>query len=518
MELGILISAVIVHALLALFVLSNDSRSSLNRAFALLNASSAAWSIATYFSTQSLFQETTLFWMRLTMFFAAPQAFFFMMTVLSFPDSKKVFSTKITYILTGILLATMALTLSPFVFSGVKSESGSFSPIVAPGMLLFVLTAVGSVMAGGISLIYKFVKSTSALRKQLRSLLVGLGLTFSLIVIFNFIFVVLVNNSDFVVFGPLFTFPFLIAATYAITRHGLFNIKVIVAEVTVAGLAVINFAQLFTANSSGEIIFRLIALLMVVVVGYLLVRSVQTEVRRREEVEMLAKEKTETLKELEQKNKNLAVLQKISDVVLNENDMKLMAQKILDELPNQLEACAGGLLSIVKNGQLVAYAMSSNQFTNKILSLVGGDLAKYSFPIKKGFNQIHDVLVERQAKDSELLSDFISPPIPKTLALTIQKMIGIKHIESFPLYAGGEPFGVMTFVFTEKGESVHEKNYSIARAISDDMSLAIQRAQAFNKLKEANDYLAQLDKMKDEFILIASHELYTPLEAIEGYL
>jgi signal transduction histidine kinase len=97
-------------------------------------------------------------------------------------------------------------------------------------------------------------------------------------------------------------------------------------------------------------------------------------------------------------------------------------------------------------------------------------------------------------------------------------MIGARHIEAFPLYAGGEPFGVLMFVFTESKEQVHEKNHSIAKAISDDMSLAIQRAQAYQKLKEANAYLADLDKLKDEFISMASHELNTPLAAIEGYL
>lgn len=38
------------------------------------------------------------------------------------------------------------------------------------------------------------------------------------------------------------------------------------------------------------------------------------------------------------------------------------------------------------------------------------------------------------------------------------------------------------------------------------------------KLREANMHLKELDKMKDDFLSMASHELNTPLAAIEGYL
>ena len=41
--------------------------------------------------------------------------------------------------------------------------------------------------------------------------------------------------------------------------------------------------------------------------------------------------------------------------------------------------------------------------------------------------------------------------------------------------------------------------------------------EANKKLKEANVKLAELDKMKSEFISIVAHELKTPLATIRGF-
>lgn len=521
---GILLISIISDLLLGVLVYKANPRSKTNQIFGALIGVTILWLIATYLSgvpgqyfADSPYASTVaLVFVRVAMVFATLQIFFIFLLAHTFPEERLRLSPTLVKIFSGYIVFTCLVAISPFMFVGLKTLS-PINPLPGPGIVTFMPVVIGFFGGSIFLLIRKTLKATGILRKQLATLTAGIIVTFGLIALSNFILLLAFNNPSLIFLTPTFTLVLAGALTYSITSYGLFNVKVILVEIAAVTLVLVNVFQVFYAENLSQLLSRGLILALVTLFSYLFVRSVQNEVRRREEVEKLAKEKTAALTELEQRNRNLATLQKISDVVLNESDMRVMLQKILNGLPDQLEACAGGLLSIVRNGQLMAFAMTRTPATKKVEAYIG-DLDQYSHTIAKGFNRLHDVLITKKVMDSDSLADFISPPISKSVALGIQKSLGARHFEAFPLYAGKEPFGVMLFVFTESKELSHTKNLSIARSVADDMSLAIQRAQAFDKLKEANEYLAELDKLKDEFISMASHELNTPLAAIEGYL
>ena len=495
-----------------------DRKEFINRLFVYLSISIALWVATNLMVELSTNTDYALAWYRLTYVTASPMIFLLYNLSLLFPK-RSIKEIKIPYLvmLPAIISVFISfISLSPFVIKSVSIANGSFSFNYGDGFILFIIYAALLVFLSIFSLVRQLIKSEGNTRQQVKYVLIGVGVG-SVIALTTDLLLPLFGYDKFANFGSLGAIALSASFAYAIIKYQLFNIKVLLTESAVVLVLVTTLTQLFS-NPGGPSWTGVIFFVVLAYGGWILIKSVRDEVGRREEVEVLAKEKTAALGEVEERNKNLATLQRISDIVLNESEMKIMAQKILDEIPKQLESCAGALLSIVKDSQLMAYAVSKHQASAKILSLVGGDLEKHSHPVKKDYNLTHAVLVDKEPHDSGNLSDFVSPPISKAVALTIQKLIGARHIEAFPLYAGGEPFGVLMFVFTDSKDLIHEQNHSIVKAISDDMSLAIQRAQAYTKLKEANAYLADLDKLKDEFISMASHELNTPLAAIEGYL
>ncbi|MEK9206928.1 MAG: hypothetical protein AAB922_00460, partial [Patescibacteria group bacterium] len=446
--MSILVVSVLANLVLALLTYHGNPKSHTNRLFTGVTLVTVIWLVANYYSYNTSDYDLALFSIRAVMAFAAIQIFGLFLLVYTFPSDRINMKRSNLWLITIHMVSVVIAAFSPFLFTGLSLLEPAPKPVVGPAISLFVLLVVTQ-FGGTIYLLIKKTKqATGILKTQLFYLSLAIILTFGLIAISNFLMVLVFNNTMLLPYTPLYTLILVGTTTYAIAKHGLFNVKVVLAGVAAVAIVFINLLQVFSAENSSQLIFRLIVLVLITAFSYLFFRSVQNEVKRREEVEVLAKEKTAALGEVEERNRNLATLQKISDIVLNESEMKIMAQKILDEIPKQLESCAGALLSIVKDSQLMAYAVSKHQASAKILSLVGGDLEKHSHPVKKDYNLTHAVLVDKEPHDSDSLSDFISPPISKSVALTIQKMIGARHIEAFPLYAGGEPFGVLMFVFT----------------------------------------------------------------------
>src|SRR5262249_10931829 len=88
----------------------------------------------------------------------------------------------------------------------------------------------------------------------------------------------------------------------------------------------------------------------------------------------------------------------------------------------------------------------------------------------------------------------------------------------------------------QSGNSYSPQDIKLLAIISNELAVAIQNAlrfeeiQRFNltlqekveeatkELRRANTKLRELDKTKDEFISMASHQLRTPLTTVKGYL
>jgi signal transduction histidine kinase len=111
----------------------------------------------------------------------------------------------------------------------------------------------------------------------------ALGMYFNLILPSPFF-----EDFRYVWSGPLFTFCIAITITYSIFRFRLFNAKAILAELLVFFLWISILTQTLLAEPGQAQLISLGLLIMVILVGILLMRSVHAEVETRERVEKLA--------------------------------------------------------------------------------------------------------------------------------------------------------------------------------------------------------------------------------------
>lgn len=518
-QLALLLPVLLAEVTLAVLVLLNNPKSKIHQFFSLLVFSTVMWTLSNYLADHIRNTQLALYSTRIVFLSATSIAVSLAFFTNIFPDNHE--PSKLTKsILAGTYALLLLLTLSDLIVSsvslidpvGVDLKLGSFYSV-------FVLHFVFCVAYSFMLLIKKSKRLVGLQKLQNKYLLWGIFVTIIFASATNILIPFLTGNWALSRFGPYFMIIFVASTSYAITKHALFNMKVVLTEIAVISILIILASQIVTDTSNQNRVLSSIIFLAISFFGYILIRSVQSEVRRREEVERLAKEKTGALEEVEERNKNLAVLQKVAQLAINQVELKPMTQSILDEIPKQFGGCQGAMLLIKRDNELVSYAITAtDKVSAKVMSMIGGNLEKYGQPLTKGTNQLVDAVIENRVIESDLLSDFVSPPIPKSLALTIQKISGGRHQVAVPLYAANEPLGALLYGFSVPRHAITDRDMAMVKAIGDSMSLAIQRAQAFQKLKDANEYLAQLDNMKDEFISMASHELNTPLAAIEGYL
>ena len=85
-----------------------------------------------------------------------------------------------------------------------------------------------------------------------------------------------------------------------------------------------------------------------------------------------------------------------------------------------------------------------------------------------------------------------------------------------PVRIGSQPVGVVQAVNARRG-AFDESDAEALLIVSGQVARAIQGARHEAALQRAHARLADLDRLKDNFMSIASHELRTPITAVCGY-
>ncbi|MFZ4813624.1 MAG: ATP-binding protein [Phototrophicaceae bacterium] len=85
-----------------------------------------------------------------------------------------------------------------------------------------------------------------------------------------------------------------------------------------------------------------------------------------------------------------------------------------------------------------------------------------------------------------------------------------------PMTVKNRPIGVLE-VLNKRSLPWTDNDKQYLTVISAQAAVAIESAQLVASMRRANEELAQVDKLKSDFIAIASHELRTPLGVILGY-
>lgn len=281
LSVGVTIAAIMI---LGFVVYINDRKSITNKSFLFFAIVTVFWSTLNYLSYQTQVPDLVLWLFRLVVFFGVWHSFSFFQFLYVFPEKKKIFPAWYRFILLPYVVLVSIFTLTPLVFSGITqlSNSGSVSTADAQkGIIVFVLTVVGLILAGVIVFIKKIHRSAED-RKQYWLVLIGAIITFALLFTFNLVLPAIFSYVRFIPLGALFIFPFIAFTFYAIYKRHLFEIRAVIVVVLTFVLTVGTGLEIIFSNTLPLIIFRCAIFIFVLAMSIMMNRFVETIAEQRE--------------------------------------------------------------------------------------------------------------------------------------------------------------------------------------------------------------------------------------------
>ena len=321
---------------LAILVFLKAKRDLANIFFSLMIATLALVVAANYFSLSSKYSESiTLFWIRAVMFLVPFLMLFLYYFARSYLSNFKFHLKPFLWLSIGSLVVAI-VNITPISYISVEISSlGQIIPKTGPGLALNSIQILPLFILAIVAMLRNSKNSKShsdaiKIRYELWLLLICFGLQ----IITSFVIVMIFNYTELVPVGSFLILLFTIWTTVSIFRFKYFNIKILSTIIFAAILAIMMFAEIFTSVGWQMVLLRSVIFIIVCIVGWQFIKSVEHEIRQKEELELLAKK-------LEEANRHLKDLDKMKDDFLG------MASH---ELNTPLAAIEGYLSMMLEEG------------------------------------------------------------------------------------------------------------------------------------------------------------------------
>jgi len=503
----LLFTNTLFNFVLGMLVWLSGARNELRRVFIVFSAAIGMWSfgLAMFFLITD--QSIALFWAK-TLYIAgstiALSLCYFSFIFPTFYLNRR-YLPWVKIFLFGFSGLTYLLTLfTNLVLSGVVE--GNYKGLTYSwGYAIWLLHFLSLMTVAFINQFIQLRRSGGMEKLQIKYMLIG---TFTAAIFGSATNVIMPTFGNFMFFGigPLLTISMAGFIAYAIVRHRLMDIRLVVARTVAYSVmvAIIGIFYVIASTLTSSLLLNSALGNNPLVLYSLLTLVVAFSFDKlRKNIESVTDRFF-----FKGRYDSSQLLSKLGNIMSSTLELNSLSSQILETLSADMRISRAALVLLEKE------------------SVYGISAVNFSHPPSYDYPKLIQILVSHQPIIFDELPEGELKQLMRVLNVSVSATLRVKE----------DLVGVFLLGEKASGETYSGEDLKVLGILMPEVAIAIANAKAVDKIKKfnitlvqevqkataelrlANEKLKVLDKLKDDFVSIASHELRTPMTAIKSYL